>query len=277
MLNRYLLVLLVCLGLTANSIPLFLINEVTVAGVQVSIIKPKGQSIGQILLLPGWNYSRHKTTTESNICSAAIAAGYTVVIPEMLKSVYASQIFPETRTDWAVYPLIGWVTDSLIPFLQQKQQIFLKGQNNYIMGISTGARGQALILENQRVEGLFCAGVGLSGDYNQMEMPNDPLMTGFYGPSTTFKERWRGVDNPWINALKIEIPILLCHGSKDQIVPVNQTKSFFDKLMVLSPQLGHELVISPDAGHNQSFWDSQTKSVLLFFQKHVCKKKSIKN
>jgi len=272
MLKQYLLVLFVCLGLSANSSGLSLPTELTVAGVRVSIIKPMGQSIGQILILPGWNYSRQKTITESNICPAAIAAGYTIVIPEMLKSVYARQFFPETRKDWVVYPLIGWITDSLIPFLQQKQQIFLKGQNNYIFGISTGARGQALILENELCGSLFCAAVGLSGDYNQLDMPNDPLMTGFFGPYASFKERWQGLDNPWINALKIKIPILLCHGSKDQIVPVNQTKSFFDKLMVLSPQLGHELIISPDAGHNQSFWDSQTKNVLLFFQKHACKK-----
>ena len=272
MFQRNLLVLLVCLGLNANSICLSLPIDFTVAGVKVSIIKPVGQSIGQILILPGWNYSRQKTITESNFCYAAIAAGYTIVIPEMLKSVYASQLFPETRTDWAVYPLIGWVTDSLMPFLQQKQQIFLKGQNNYILGISTGARGQALVLENQLCGSLFCAGVGLSGDYNQLDMPNDPLMTGFYGPYASFKERWQGLDNPWINAIKVKIPMLLCHGCKDQIVPVNQTKSFFDRLKVLNPQLGHEIVIAPDAGHNQSFWDSQTKNVLLFFQKHVCKK-----
>jgi hypothetical protein len=235
-------------------------------GDTVSILFPTTPVRGQILVLPGWNFSRNKCCKESSFCKKALEKGYVLVLPEMGKSIYASAVYAETRKDWFGYPQLKWVTDTLIQFLQMQAGLFKPGQSNYIFGISTGGRGVALIAEHAAK--LFKAGASLSGDYDQRLQPSDNLMKGFYGDYTSFKSRWEGEDNALLNASKVLIPVYLGHGLDDKIVSVKQTELFYKELKKINPQLQHQLHLAKAQGHNYAYWDSETDAVLNFFEEN---------
>jgi S-formylglutathione hydrolase FrmB len=232
--------------------------------IAVDIQIPQKHAItGTILMLPGWNFNRTDCCEKSKFCQKAKDSGYLLVMPEMAKSVYAPEYYKETRIDWRKYPTRTWLIDTLIPYLQSNFNILLNGENNFIYGISTGARGVALVALHSH--DIFIAGAALSGDYDQTLMKSDNLMKGFYGSYEKFKGRWEGDENPLISAKKIIIPLFLGHGEKDTVVPVNQSKLFYKKLKEINPDTKSILSISKSSGHNYSFWDSQTEAVLKFF------------
>ncbi|MCX7987548.1 MAG: prolyl oligopeptidase family serine peptidase [Bacteroidales bacterium] len=242
-------------------------TTVFVKGTRVDIIFPRDNSRGKnILVLPGWNFPCDDICRKSNFCSLAIEQGYTIVLPDMKKSVYATRIYPETRPDWLQYHTRSWVTDTLIPYLQSKFQIFLFEHKNYLFGISTGGRGVALIACFDSLK-LFRAGAALSGDFDQTLMLNDNLMKGYYGSYQKFPKRWEGEDNPTKNADKIRIPIYLAHGTDDSIVPYSQSVVFYDQLKKIS-SLPHQLHIVSGAKHSYEFWSTQYSYVLTFFDQY---------
>jgi S-formylglutathione hydrolase FrmB len=237
-----------------------------IAGTKVEIIIPEKQLKGTFLVLPGWNFQQNDICEKSNFCSFFSDKGYALILPNMLKSVYSSKLYNETRKDWLQYPTLPWLTDSLIPFIQKKYNLINNSQNNYLFGISTGGRGVAAVATH--TGNLFKAGAALSGDYNQLLDLNDNLMRGYYGEYAKFSERWKGEDNPYLNANKIEIPLFLAHGKSDNIVPVQQTIEFYKELQRINPKLQHILNLKDSASHNYNFWGSEYPNVLEFFEKY---------
>ncbi len=245
-------------------------TTIIVGHIPVDFRFPVTPSSSNILVLPGWNFSRTDLCIKSDFCRKAVDQGYILVLPEMLKSVYASELFPETRVDWRRYPTLHWITDTLIPYCRRQFHIFSEGGKNFLFGISTGARGVALIAENTGI--LFLAGAALSGDYDQTNMAEDPLMTGYYGSYKQFKNRWEGPDNPSLHSKRLKIPLYLAHGQKDKVVPCQQSIDFFRKINSEDPKRGHVLNLCDTCGHNYTFWGSQTENVLSFFNKVIRKK-----
>lgn len=233
--------------------------------VDVDFLFPPVSARGTILVLPGWNFPRTSVCIKSGFCQEAMNRGFILVLPDMLKSVYSSGLFPETRYDWKRYPTLGWITDTLIPFCRKQFQLFNPGAGNFLYGISTGARGVALIAENTGT--LFLAGAALSGDYDQTAMTGDRLMTGYYGSYSQFKMRWEGPDNPALHSDKLKIPLYLAHGKQDPVVTCKQTIDFSNKIIAENPILGHHLALCDTCGHNYVFWNSQTEAVFQFFEK----------
>jgi dipeptidyl aminopeptidase/acylaminoacyl peptidase len=182
----------------------------------------------------------------------------------MGQSIYASKYFPETRTDLAKYPTGTWLCDTAMVFLQTNFNIFSTGKN-YILGLSTGGRGVALVCE--RKPGLFDAAAALSGDFDQTAMPNDNLSTLIYGSYSKFKDRWKQIDNPGNDAAKINTPFYLGHGKRDKIVPVSQTTNFFNVLKKLHPKLDLVLHIAEKKGHDFGYWRSELPEVWKFFER----------
>ena len=230
----------------------------------IDILFPDSTPKACILVLPGWNFPQDDICKKSEFCNMAKKLGYTLVMPNMQKSVYQSQIFPETRKDWLQYKCINWLTDSVLPSIEKQFFLFGKGQKNFIFGISTGGRGVALLAEKTGT--YFTAGAALSGDYDQTLTPSDNLMKGYFGTFESFPERWKGIDNACNNADAIKIPLFLAHGENDKIVPVQQSIVFFEKLKHKNQQLQHKLVIQPNAGHNYTFWSSQYVAAFDFFE-----------
>jgi Predicted esterase len=223
---------------------------------------PKQKPLGTIVVLPGWNLPVLEWCSKTSLCEKALKQGYILIMPEMAKSVYAYQRYPETRKDWVRYATRKWFIEALIPYFQRQYKLLLPGQKNYLLGLSTGARGVALLsLDCPKI---FVKAAGLSGDYDQTQMPNDNLMKGFYGPYTDFKDRWTGKDNAVYRFKELQVPIYLGHGKIDQVVPCQQTQQFADSLKKYKPGLVI-LHISEKSGHTYDYWNSEVDNVLLFF------------
>ncbi len=240
-------------------------QHLIVENVAVDIITPSQTVKGDILILPGWNFAKEHWCNESSLCTKALAQGYRLILPEMHKSVYADHYFPETRQDWRNEPTLPWLTDTLIPYLQKNYNIFTTTKN-YIVGLSTGARG--VVLCCIKTGQLFKAGAALSGDYDQTTMQNDNLMKGFYGPYAQFADRWKNCDNPTTMINRLQVPIYFGHGMKDKVVPFEQTTTFYNKLVWLYPNSGHQLHCNGSKGHDFTYWDSEVDAILDFFAKH---------
>jgi S-formylglutathione hydrolase FrmB len=236
-----------------------------IGSIPVDFRFPETVSHGTILVLPGWNFSKSDVCERSEFCFLAKSKGYVLVMPEMLKSVYSSAFYNETRADWRRYPTLHWITDTLIPYCRLHFHLFQYGDLNFLYGISTGARGVALVAEN--TDSLFLAGAALSGDYDQTSMPNDNLMTGYYGPYGQFKDRWKGPDNPLLHAERLKIPLYLAHGKQDAVVPCGQSTTFYRKIITNDPKKGHFLQLCDTCEHNYAFWNSCTRQVFMFFNR----------
>jgi S-formylglutathione hydrolase FrmB len=225
-------------------------------------IPEKKPAKGIIVVLPGWKLPVSDWCTKTSLCRKALEQGYVLIMPEMAKSIYAGRRYNETRKDWLQYATRKWFTDTLIPYFQKRYNLLKPLQNNYILGLSTGARGVALLCLD--CPEIFKKGAGLSGDYDQSRMPKDALMTGWYGSIDTFPTRWTGADNAVFRFKELKTPLYLGHGRADKIVPVDQTIQFADSLRKYKPGL-IKCHIDETAGHTFDYWNSEIDAVLAFF------------
>jgi predicted esterase len=238
------------------------LQTLEIGGHLTDILPPKGAFKGNIIVLPGWSFSRKDWCEKASLCKKATEKGYRLIMPEMGKSVYASQFYPETLKDWQKYPNKAWLINELIPTLQKEHGILLPEQHNFVVGLSTGGRGVALMALAKPE--LFKAVAALSGDFDQTQMPTDRLIIGYYGSYQAFKSRWEGEDNPTKQAARFKTPIYLGHGKQDNIVPVSQTQIFYDALQKANPALKIKLNLV-NAAHDYAYWESETENVLNFF------------
>jgi len=217
-----------------------------------------------LLVLPGWNFSKSSWIENSSLRSLASRFGYALIMPEMKKTLYESSYYPETKMKWNALPGLVFLKDHFFPHLQSRG-ILQKGQKNFLLGLSTGGRGVALIaLDNP---GLFTAGASFSGDFSQDLMPKDRLMQLVYGPYESFSERWKGKDNPAHRALEWTMPLYLSHGLLDRIVPESQSSIFYEALK----KAGKENLVIYKAvsgkGHDYAFWNAELTPAFEFFEK----------
>jgi esterase/lipase len=222
-----------------------------------------GLNIGTIVLLPGWNYSSLDWCNKTDLCKLAEEWGYSVILVDMSKSIYSSQNYPQTRADMKKYATRTWFKDTLVPFFQKEYGVLLEGGNNYVLGLSTGGRGSALLCLD--LPEVFKKGASLSGDYNQASMPTDNLMNIFYGPYNKHKDRWIGQDNVVYNLDRFKVPFYIGHGLKDNVVPFKQSLEFYDSLKVHQPDLNVVFHVDSIAKHDYKYWGSEVKNVIRFF------------
>jgi pimeloyl-ACP methyl ester carboxylesterase len=224
------------------------VQTLLIGGHLVDVIQPSGEVKGNIIVLPGWDFSRKDWCQKSSLCTQALARGYRLVLPEMARSVYSAEYYIETRTDWLRYPNKAWCTDSLVPALQQRYGILLPEQKNFILGLSTGGRGVALLC---------------------LALPE--LFTAAAALYSKFPERWKGADNPVYQADKFQTPIYLGHGKRDGIVPFQQTILFYEALRKAKPELTVVLNTPEEAGHDYDYWDAEVVPMLDFFESFLPK------
>ena len=219
---------------------------------------------GVIVLLPGWNFSSDEWCTKMDFCQKASAAGFDLIMPQMLKSIYAMEYYPETRFDLTSSPTRRWLNDTLIPFFQLKFGLLKEGKNNFICGISTGGRG-AMLLAMDHPE-IFTKGVALSGDFNPLSMQNDHLLKIYYGSYNKFRQRWKNSDNAYLRINELKIPFYILHGDADGVVNSNQATEFY-RLADSMKIKGVKIKVVKGAGHNYKFWNDQCDEIISFFQK----------
>jgi putative tributyrin esterase len=229
---------------------------------------PSKYPVGTILVLPGWNFSRTSWVENSDLVKYAQKYNYALILPEMGQTIYASQYYPETSLKWNALPGGEFIKTRFIPEMQKRHNLLQPGQDNLLLGLSTGGRGVALIaLENP---GLFKAGASLSGDFSQENMPNDNLMTAVYGPLETFRERWLGPDNPQARIDEWNMPLFLAHGTADEIVPESQSRLFYEEYVKHHGDTGL-VIYHPIQGakHDYAFWNSQLEDIFSFFNQFI--------
>jgi esterase/lipase superfamily enzyme len=261
--------------LTSQAVPPTLENDTTVFYdfngnlIEVIIKFPKDTTFkGTILALPGWNYPNSGWCEETELCEKALAQGYALILPEMGKSIYCDSVFPETRKDWLKYPTRAWIKETMIPNIQRDFQLLETSQENFVMGLSTGARGAVLLAMD--LPEIFSACGALSGDFDQTRYTKDKLYNGYYGPFEEFQDRWVGNDNAISSISKLTIPVYLAHGKEDNIVPIDYSQQLFLALQ----ESGNEacvLNVNPTAGHDYDFWNSEVDAVLAYFEKYRSK------
>lgn len=229
---------------------------------------------GNVLVLPGWKYDRRRWLRETPIKRLADKHRLRLICPEMGRSIYASEYYPETGARWnAAKPGLAWILEDLLPYLAE-QGVFRKGQQNFLLGLSTGGRGVAQIALAR--PDLITAASALSGDFDQTLQTGDRLMAGHYGAYARFAERWQTVDNPVSRAAEWQTPLYLSHGKRDRIVPLIHTQTFYDRILAAQtggddqakPAFALELH-TPDAGHDFAFWAAESGPSFEFFEKHI--------
>ena len=231
--------------------------------IPVDVYTPEDKKVvADVLVLNGWSFPRDDWQKKTRILKSGKEKGFRLIFPEMGKTNYESDYFSETKLKWSTTPGGKWVREILIPSFQQNG-ILIKGGKNFVMGLSTGGRGAAIL--GYTKPDIFSAAASISGDFDQATMPKDRLMTGSYGSYEENKERWETVDNVHRNAKDWKIPIYLGHGQADKISPFIQTKNFYLKLKELHPNLKMIFNDPKDAEHDYKYWDSEVDPIFQFF------------
>ena len=232
----------------------------------IKIFKDSTNYKGTILALHGWNLPHLDWCTKTSLCEKAKEQGYIVVLPNMGKSTYSDCYYPETRKDCIIFPTRKWFNDTLIPHLHSQFNLFDETQKNYILGLSSGGKGAALIaLDNPKI---FSAAAVLSADFDQSYFPSYNYYIGFYGDFNSFKDRWTKHDNLIYSIKNYTVPTYLGHGLKDKISPASQTVMYYDSLKIYQPNLNCVLHIDSTAKHDYSYWNSEVDAMLTFFKQN---------
>ena len=237
--------------------------------VSVDIFKPNKEIKASILVLNGWNFPRDDWWKKTTILKLAEEKGFLLIFPEMGKTLYESEFFPETTLKWNSKPSKYWFEESFFPQME-KFGYLKKGEVHFVMGLSTGGRGAVLMALNY--PNLFKGVASFSGDFDQSKMPKDRLMTSVYGSFEIFPERWLGKDNPQNRLNEWILPIYLGHGKADKIVPFEQTKNFYESLKKLKPNVKVILNEPINFGHDYLYWESEVKPSFDFFESLIEKK-----
>lgn len=220
-------------------------------------------SRGQILVLPGYNYSDTGWCQHTRLCELAQEQGFDLVFVEMQRSLYLARYYKETRADLRKHPTRTWLMDSVIRKLFA-DGLLDRGKPTFVMGLSTGGRGAAMMaLENP---GIFCAAAALSGDFDPEVQKDDRLMIHSIGAYSQFPERWKGDNNIVRRIKEFDVPIYIGHGMADKMVPIAQSVRFADALQKQSPGLYVRTHFPARMAHNYVYWDSELEPVLAFFR-----------
>jgi len=218
---------------------------------------------GTVILLHGWDLSPLSWCDQTSFCNELLSMGYHVIIPDLGKSVYASQYYHETIKTMAMYPQLPFVLDTLLPFLQDSIHILNSSHNNYLIGYSMGARGALAIAEN--TENIFSRLVLISGEYDQTLMPEDNILTMYFGSYQKFPERWEGKDNLLRNIDKLNIPVLILHGKNDDVISALQSDTLAKVLE--NKNKFYIKTIYNNYGHDFDFVQKTVKDVNVFLNK----------
>ncbi len=239
-----------------------------ISGHAVDVRAPRGAVTADVLVLPGWNFDKAAWGKHTALYAVADSLGWRLVMPQMLRSIYASRFYPETQAAYRSAPSLSWISDSLLPQLQLLG-IFLPTRANYLIGLSTGARGVARVA--WVTDTLFAAGVALSGDYAHTDT-TDKLLIQSYGSYSAHRARW-AMDEPLRAVGAMRVPLYLAHAGDDRIVPQAQTVAYAYELMQAQAERlpnGRRsmLMLQPSGGHTWAYWNAELLRAVPWLLRH---------
>lgn len=185
-----------------------------------------------------------------NLCSKY---GYVAAVP----SLGTSWFNPETEKD----------VDDMLEFLAEKLQMDLS--RFHVMGSSMGAMS-AMIFTARNLEKVISL-CDIFGPFDMSEFRNGKykdVLQNAYGGSYEQKKYIYESRNPlnYINVLA-QVPVLIIHGSKDNIVKVEHSEKFYNSLKKLGSKQS-ELIIVPEAGHHNTIVAGLEKNIISFMEKY---------
>jgi S-formylglutathione hydrolase FrmB len=246
--------------------------------VQAQIYFPVGYSssekIRTLILLP--NYGKGMTEWEklSAVKRYANERGYILVCPDMGKTVYENDYFPETTITWHELPGGRWISAALIPWLRETFAICLTRENTGIAGVGMGARG-AMLAAAKNPEIFGFAG-GISGLYDASSISRNTTFVSMYGPYKEFKERWETVDNIITIAGNLaDTCIYMGHGKRERGSPIELSQIVLIKLAQLRKQAPGKFQYKftvHDWGDDWQLWNKFLEEMFVQFDECGIKK-----
>lgn len=226
-------------------------------------IKYAEKPVYNLLVLPGYNFSDIEWCTKTSLCQKAATLGFNLIFVEVKKSVYLKEHLPQTSELLKTYPTRTWMIDSVYKPLLQSGILSSKNKN-YVLGLSTGGRGAAiLLLENPQI---FSGAACLSGDFDPTLQKNDNLMMSALGPYEKYPLYWKGDNNITNRVKEFQRPLYIAHGKKDRIVPVKQSMVLVERIRKENPNLTLKINFPENAKHDYIFWNAEVDNVLAFFR-----------
>jgi pimeloyl-ACP methyl ester carboxylesterase len=225
-------------------------------------VKYSDKASYNLLVLPGYGFSDLEWCTKTTLCEKAYKLGFNLVFIEVKKSVYLKENLPQTSALLRKYPTRTWIIDSVYkPLLNAG--VIPPNKKNFVMGLSTGARGAAiLLLENPSI---FSAGACLSGDFDPTIQKTDNLMINALGIFDKYASVWKGDNNIVERVKEFQRPIFIAHGKKDPIVPVEHSLLLKERLLKENPKILVKFDFPQNSKHDYKFWNSEVDNVLNFF------------
>ena len=251
------------LTLFSNSLTDTTINKYYNKSLVPVTIKYAEKPVSNLLVLPGYNFSDLEWCSKTTLCQKAAKLGFNLIFIEVKKSVYLKENLPQTTELLKKYPTRTWIIDSVYKNLL-KSGILSSKNKNYVLGLSTGGRGAAiLLLENPQI---FSGAACLSGDFDPTLQKNDNLMINALGPYEKYPVNWKGDKNISNRVKEFQRPLYIAHGKKDLIVPVKQSMLLVERIRKENPNLILKYNFSENAKHDYNFWNSEVDNVLAFFR-----------
>lgn len=218
---------------------------------------------GTILALPGWNYPYSHWIDSTDLCAMALEHGYDLILPSIGKSIYSKRIYPETRIDWKEELTMDWFENEFFTVLKDSFNLLTNQQHNFIIGLSTGARG-GLIMALDFPEKYEAVAI-LSGDYDQDKFPDDNLYKGFFGTKDKFPLRYSEDENPISKLDRLKAGVYIGHGAMDRIVAPDHSEHLY-RLLKESGSTNVKFHLDSKAAHDYTYWNSELESIFEFFE-----------
>ncbi len=217
--------------------------------VPVAVYTPAHASGAWVLLLHGWNQHARDWAERTHVSTLAESQGWTLVAPDLGKSVYESRGYPGMGS---TVPGLGWTRDVLVPWTVTTLGCSDAPERRAVVGVSTGGRGAALLGE----AGLFGAVAAFSGTYDLAALAPSTgeyrIHAVVFGERAAHPETWRREDVTGRSPPTTRW--WLAHGGKDAYVPQAQTRTQAARLAAAGAPVVTWL--DADAGHDWPIWDA---------------------
>jgi hypothetical protein len=210
--------------------------------------RPRGDG-GWVLLLHGWGQHARDWETLPEV-SALSEAGWTLVAPDMGRSVYARAAPPGVADEPGHARIVA-----VIDWAVRARGLSANPAQRSVVGVSTGGRGAAIL----GAEGRFGTVVALSGthDLGALEQGTGEyrIHAAVFGPRASGAARWAAEDVPRGGAGR-GVRWYLGHARGDPHVPVAQTEGYATYLRGLAPAPEVHLRVTPDREHGWAAWNA---------------------
>jgi S-formylglutathione hydrolase FrmB len=220
-----------------------------------------------VVALHGWNQKPEEWRENTRIALFADSCGLIVAFPDMGKTVYEYQYYPESVIKWNAVPGARWIGEAILPYCIKNYRTLDDVRHRAIIGVSTGGRGAVVVAEHFP-QFSFCASLSGTYDLSLLAEPEGEykIHAAVFGGRKDFPLRWTNENCVYPDLIRhlADVDIFVAHGADDKVVNPNQAQAFKDILAEMT--INNQVIIVPGAGHSWQFWDTQLPLVFKQFE-----------